>query len=543
MAKVKTSDYVEKIYNTYKNDRKKLFSELKKLIKKGKESTDKDLIGAAYYYIALAAKATEEKDFMFTNSLKAVSFLEDTSDYLLLAKAYIILGYCYGIDENTQLEMPCYDKAYHIIKKHRIYGDARITVLNNLSACYHTMGECEKSIKILTECLNELKDKPEHDDYDVSDILMYTINLSNCYEDNGEPQRSRAVLEDAKEWADKVTFKSLVCDYYVKLAIISFKLNDGINGQKNADTAFDYIEKDVYPLPLYDDLRQLSHFLVEKEDKERAQKIVDAMFIYAENNPETISQLISYRAISEFYKKFGDHEYALECYERLEEIYAKRTKELKTVKINIYSRMKKVESEINRLNKKIKKSEELVSKEPLTKLLNRTALLKTAAEFIETAIKKKAKIGAIFIDIDHFKEFNDTYGHARGDEIIKEVARACQKEEKANVVFARYGGDEFFGITNGLDDTEVTDIAARICGRIKSENIVSEKNPYGIVTLSAGVVNVKVTENTDTIIEIINYADKAVYYAKRAGKNAIYYLQHDVNAKKEGKTEFIKIDF
>ena len=156
--------------------------------------------------------------------------------------------------------------------------------------------------------------------------------------------------------------------------------------------------------------------------------------------------------------------------------------------------------------------------------------------------QKKQKVGAIFIDIDYFKECNDTYGHTKGDEIIKKVANACKKEEKSNICFARYGGDEFFGITRGLNDDEVVDIAKRICSRIREENIPNEKSPCGNkLTLSAGVVNVAITDHTDTIIEIANYADKAVYHAKNSGKNAIYLLEYG-KSNKIGAT-FVNIDF
>ena len=120
-----------------------------------------------------------------------------------------------------------------------------------------------------------------------------------------------------------------------------------------------------------------------------------------------------------------------------------------------------------------------------------------------------------------------------GDEIIREVARACKAEETAFIRFARYGGDEFFGITRGLADDAVAEIARRICRRIRALDIPNEKSPNGQrITLSAGVVNVAITERTDTIIDVAKYADKALYHAKNAGKDAIYLLD------REGVDEF-----
>ena len=93
-------------------------------------------------------------------------------------------------------------------------------------------------------------------------------------------------------------------------------------------------------------------------------------------------------------------------------------------------------------------------------------------------------------------------------------------------------------------DNRVVEIAKRISQKIRSENIPNEKNPNGhIITLSVGVVNVAITDQTDTIIEIANYADKAAYYAKNKGKNAIYMLKYDTTKEDGQYSEYIKIDF
>ena len=81
--------------------------------------------------------------------------------------------------------------------------------------------------------------------------------------------------------------------------------------------------------------------------------------------------------------------------------------------------------------------------------------------------------------------------------------------------------------------------AKRVCAKIREANIPNEKNPHGgKLTLSAGGVNVPITGHTDTIIEIANYADKALYRAKNSGKNAIFLLDRG-----GGEAEYEKIEF
>jgi diguanylate cyclase (GGDEF)-like protein len=272
--------------------------------------------------------------------------------------------------------------------------------------------------------------------------------------------------------------------------------------------------------------------------------LFDLMAGYAERNSDTMEQLCAWRMMADYYKSAGDAGRALDAYERLDGLYNKRMDELKSIQLNVHRKMQEADIEIDKLDRKIRESEAIASREPLTGLLNRAALLRVASEFIDIAAKKRERVGAIFIDIDFFKECNDTYGHAKGDEIIREIARACRKEDKENVRFARYGGDEFFGIAHGLRDGELAEIAKRIAARIRKADIPNEKNPNGHrVTLSAGLANMVVTERTNTIIDIANYADKAVYYAKNTGKNAIYMLDHSSEDEAESSTAFIKIDF
>ena len=532
---------MEAVYDQHKGSSERQIKELKKFITHGKQTGDSCLIGAAYFYIGYIYYELDDRDGIFTNALKAVAMLKDSTEYNLLVRSYIMLGYGYGRQENYQMEFDCYDKAYNLGKKHRIKGNVWITLLNDLSNCYHQLGDYKNAIQIMNECVAQHQELlPE----EYTAHAMYLINLSEYYKDSGQPKKALEILNGMGKWIGKVEFNGLVCDYYLRLAIVSFMLNDPKSSKDHIDKAFGYVPGNMYPHPVYDDLRQVSHFLAEDGDKKRAEKILELMKVYAENNPDTIEQLIAYRTMAEYHATFGDEKLALEYYAKLDGMFETRMDEFRRIQLNVTRKMRDADNEILKLNRKIEESEELASKEPLTKLLNRSALLRLASDFILTASKKKEKVGAIFIDIDFFKECNDTYGHVKGDEILKEVAGACRKEETAAVRFARYGGDEFFGITHGLDDKAVADIACRICARIRKADIPNEKNPNGHrVTLSAGVVNVPITEHTDTIIEIANYADKAVYYAKNAGKDRIYFLDHGRKDSKGKDDQFVRIEY
>ncbi|MBR4909836.1 MAG: GGDEF domain-containing protein [Clostridia bacterium] len=532
---------VIKINKTYADDIDKRIRELKKCVKECRKSEDFLAMGAAHCLLAQAYSEVEDLHNVLINSIKAITLLKDSNEHELLAESYFALGHAYTYQGNYQTALVCDERAYGIVKRHRIKGPTRIMALNNLSVSYHVMEEPKKSIRYLNECIDLLK-KEDGENY--TDLLMYTINLAGCHKDLGEFDRAEEIFDSVSGQLQNVTFTPLVCDYYLRRAIVSYLKKDNKAGNGYIDSAFKIFPENLFPMPLYDDLCEVARFITGAKDRKRSERIYGIMTVYAENNPGTLEQIFANSMIANYYKDFGEYELATEYFSKCEELNKRQINEIKEAQMKLQNTIRNTETEIRRLNRKMRASEELASVEPLTGLMNRSALLRVSLEFIESAARRRQKVGAIFIDIDCFKECNDTYGHARGDEIIKEVALACRKQETKDVRFARYGGDEFFGITRGLTDDELCDIARRICRNIRNAGIPNEKNPNGgILTLSVGIVNVAITDKTDTILEIANYADKAVYHAKNAGRNAIYELLHGENGKNDGEAQYIKIEF
>ena len=541
MRKNRSVAKVTQIYESCNGDQQKRIRELKRCVREGHKTGDIAMMGSAFCYLADVSYALDDPPGMLANALKAITLLLDTKEYEMIAKSYSALGHAYTNLGNNQLSLVCDETAHEIVRKHRIKGKTRIAVLNNLSVSYHMMGDAKRSIRCLNECI-ELVKKDYSDD--ITDLFMYSINLAECHKDNGEPERALEILLSIASLVDKVDYQPIVCDYYLRIAIISYLLGHVTAGNDYVDTAFSIFPENVYPIPLYDDLWKVARFLSKSGDHPRAKKILDLMTVYAEKNIGTMEQLFVKRMMADYYKNFGDYKRASEYYAAYEELNEKQLMEQKEMQLKQHDTTRNAEMEVRRLKEKMRENEELASREPLTKLLNRSALLQVSAGFIESAAKKKQKVGGIFMDIDFFKECNDTYGHAKGDEIIREVARICRKQETPNVRFARYGGDEFFGITLGLTDEEVCNVARKICQAVRNADIPHVKNPNGgRLTLSVGVVNVTITDRTDTILEIANYADKAVYHAKNAGKNAIYQLVHSEAGTKDSSSSFIRIDF
>ncbi len=155
----------------------------------------------------------------------------------------------------------------------------------------------------------------------------------------------------------------------------------------------------------------------------------------------------------------------------------------------------------------------------LTGISNRRAFDERLEHLLEEAKQQQTPLSLILIDVDAFKSYNDTYGHLKGDECLKEVARVLKRQARHGQV-ARYGGEEFTVLlSRGAEETR--HIAERIRQDILDLNIVHERyEPLCRVSVSLGLTSlVPGAETTEK--EVIDQADQALYRAKENGRNQI----------------------
>ncbi|MCL2169692.1 MAG: diguanylate cyclase [Defluviitaleaceae bacterium] len=171
----------------------------------------------------------------------------------------------------------------------------------------------------------------------------------------------------------------------------------------------------------------------------------------------------------------------------------------------------------------IREIQELSMTDVLTGVGNRRFLNAQLEQEWERAKRYQKPISILILDIDHFKQFNDTYGHLNGDEALKSVANVIGKKlERATDKFARWGGEEFAIV---LPDTEIlgaTKVAESIRTAIENEDINIGSHPPCKVTISVGVHCVVPNQGgTCTMDDFISKADDALYHAKRNGRNRV----------------------
>ena len=168
---------------------------------------------------------------------------------------------------------------------------------------------------------------------------------------------------------------------------------------------------------------------------------------------------------------------------------------------------------------------EKVHYDALTSIYNRRFMEESLERIIKTISRSGSMLGILMIDIDFFKRYNDTYGHSRGDECLKEIAAVLNDSiTRVGDFVARYGGEEFIVILPDTDKKGTCLIANRILEKVKACNIPHEKNEVArCVTVSIGAA-VSSTRHTHTAQDYIKRADEALYMSKQNGRNRYTFI-------------------
>ncbi len=176
----------------------------------------------------------------------------------------------------------------------------------------------------------------------------------------------------------------------------------------------------------------------------------------------------------------------------------------------------------------------LAKTDGLTGLYNRRAFDEYLLKSVVMAQSNSRPLSLVLLDIDHFKKFNDTYGHRIGDQalttvatIMKHFVKSFQLEDNTSFFPARYGGEEFVLVIPGSGPEEAGDYAEKLRKRIESYNFLIRNSNGKIVkesiriTASMGVAGISPTETASSVEELIDAADRALYEAKTNGRNRV----------------------
>ena len=182
-------------------------------------------------------------------------------------------------------------------------------------------------------------------------------------------------------------------------------------------------------------------------------------------------------------------------------------------------KLKKANEELKQKNKYLQRLSVI---DPLTGIPNRRRFEEKLNDEWERCQREEQPLGVVILDIDNFKQYNDSYGHPDGDKCLQKVAGVLRNQIKRSIdIVARYGGEEFAAILPDTDLAGSQKVAENIRRAVENSQIEHKASPVKqVVTVSLGVASAGPGDENDEW-ELVEKADKALYRAKQAGKNQV----------------------
>jgi diguanylate cyclase len=196
------------------------------------------------------------------------------------------------------------------------------------------------------------------------------------------------------------------------------------------------------------------------------------------------------------------------------------TRDMQSANKALEDRLTSSKQEINNLQRNLEAIRTESLTDPLTGLGNRKHFDRSIDESVRSAAATGLPLSLLMMDIDHFKSFNDNYGHLTGDQVLRLVGMSLKQSIKGQDFTARYGGEEFAVVLPNTPLRQAIIVADNIRRMVMSKELKKKSTGeiLGRVTLSAGVSTLKSGEDSDALIE---RADSCLYAAKRNGRNRV----------------------
>jgi len=167
-------------------------------------------------------------------------------------------------------------------------------------------------------------------------------------------------------------------------------------------------------------------------------------------------------------------------------------------------------------------------RDPLTNLFNRNFMEVALERELSLAARRNTMLAVLMLDVDHFKEFNDTHGHAAGDTVLQAVAEVCRNAVRAEDIACRYGGEEFTIILPDISAKTACERAEKIRTAVAALRVSDGKESYGDVTMSIGIA--LYPEAGSSSETLLRRADQALYRAKQQGRDQVLLAENPIFA-------------
>ena len=523
------------------NQPKKALKIGKALMAKGKEASDYEAVAYGHYVMGSAMFVLGKEQGLMSHATQAVAYFREVDNKTMLIKSLNLQGIAYTASDEFQMALVTYKEAYDLVMVYETSRYRKDIILSNIGATYFSLGEHKRAVRIMEKLYKRMH---KHDKQDPSFVFNTVYNLADFHCEMEETEKaleyvleSEKLLETSERQLEALLQGVVATKVYYKLG----KLEEA---NAYSDKVVKLIENGIDSFELHRDYEKIVLMQLDLGEYDRADKYADFLWDEAQKTKNTLDMLRATRMQARYFDLQDNTRMSLYYYRMMDKISEMRNAEMLKSQLNIAKNNELLVKKMKAFQKVMKEKEEmeiLANRDPLTGLLNRNIMSKMLEQFVAQSQKEGKPVGCIFMDVDCFKEYNDNYGHVKGDECLKNIADACKSVEGDKVYFIRYGGDEFFALTYGMTNEEIAEKAKNVVKKIR-ECAMEHKASKVIdkVTVSVGVLNLTMNEHNN-ILEVVNFTDRALYYSKEHGKNCIHMFDEKFYREKNDM-QYIKID-
>ncbi|UZE95724.1 GGDEF domain-containing protein [Alkalimarinus alittae] len=293
----------------------------------------------------------------------------------------------------------------------------------------------------------------------------------------------------------------------------NFELKQKINSLIKNNTPF----SEEINTNLYTQYIENGQQIAVDEIRDNVRKIINELLLQVSNEESGLGQYA--KSLETFSEKVNDNTDANTISLLITELLTE-TRKREEATHNLQATLDNMAQEMTNLREEVERLNDEASIDALTRVKNRRAFNIALEKSISASKINSAELALLILDIDHFKQFNDQFGHITGDKVLRFVATILQKNVKGNDTVARFGGEEFAVILPETSYGNALSVAENIRSRIADQMLTdSTANiKLGSVHASIGAATYRYGESPE---EFIRRADQCLYKAKRDGRNRV----------------------
>ncbi len=502
-------------------DAERTIKSCNELIACGVQTGDSKLLGFAYFYAGETYYCLNDHENFIDCISKAVTYLENAREWDLLAKSYNYLGIMASNRQNALVALDYYLNAVNYCRKYHMHKQENIVNANIGSLNLYCKRYAEAQIyleKVVCEMTKEEMDERYH-----TFMLCIYSNLIQCYTGQGnydqvELTRARIYKEHWK-YADELDKLSVWCSearYY-----------HAIKDMEKRNACIDLIQQHttdrLMMLDIFDDLCEYCNMLLETDKEDAFWSMIDIVDPIVKHSNMSSMQL---RVISLKVQYYRIHKQSAEYLQEAGlyfELSKLQEKEMQSMMNSVLAMRKNLEMANRKKQEMELQNKRLLEKsqrDALTGLANRYRFNEFSEEAFSRACLNRTNLTFEILDIDYFKEYNDNYGHQKGDECLVQVSSAIKRLADRHGAFcSRYGGDEFVLIYENITGDQAAAYAEELKQNIIDLNMEHRfSKAYPIVTISQGLCS-DVPSADNRIWDYMHSADAMLYLVKKQSRN------------------------